>query len=115
MKELDGPMIRVQVEDEARAEEDVARVRHIGDPGVAEGADVDGVEVPLEHLVGSLGERDSGLQIALGAEVELLDHQAGAGDVSERGQDRESFPGNVDSDSVSRDDSDALLLHSLTS
>src|SRR3990172_6476848 len=111
MKELDGPMIRVQVEDEARAEEDVPRVRHIGDAGVSEGADVDGVEVPLEHLVGSLGEGYSGFEVALGAEVELLDRETGAGHVSERGQYRESFPGYVDSDSVSGDDGDAFLFH----
>ncbi len=80
MEERDRPVVHVEIELEARAEQDVARVPVVGDAGVAQGADEHGVE-PAQEIVSVRGNRDAGREVVVGPprEVREIERTAGRG------------------------------------
>jgi hypothetical protein len=63
----DRPIVDVEVQAEARAEEDVGRVLHVGYAGVAEGPHEHGVVMAREVLEGAGGDGLPRLQVVVGA------------------------------------------------
>ena len=84
---------------------------HVRNPGVAEGADVDRVELVPKLLVRSLGQGNARSQVALGTDVELFDRELRPGDAGDGVEDLESFLGHVDADPVSRNHGDSFFHH----
>ena len=97
------PVVDVEIELEARAEQDVARVTVVGDARIAERADEDRVEL-AQHLVAVGGQRLAGLQVVIGAPRQMLEIEAAAEDVADRLQDLDGFGGDVLADAVAGDD-----------
>src|SRR5947208_15520793 len=97
-------MIQVQIELEARAEQDVARVTHVGNARVPERADEDGVEL-AQHRVAVRRQRDAGLQVIVGAVRQHLEIERPAERVADRANDLDGLGGDVDADAITGYDS----------
>ena len=97
------PVVDVEIELEARAKQNVARVAVVGDARIAERADEDRVEL-AQHLVAVGGQRLAGLQVVIGAPRQVLEIETAAERVSDGLQDFDSFRRDVLPDAVSRND-----------
>ena len=62
VEQLHRPVVDVEIELEARAEQDVARVAVVGHARIAERADEDRVELPRSSVVAVRRNRDAGLR-----------------------------------------------------
>ena len=91
---------RVEIHPEAGAQQDVRGVLHVG-TRVAEGPHEDRVE-PGPRLESAVGERLPRAQVALGAEIEMLEREPEPEGLGGRGQDLDRFFRDVDADSVPR-------------
>ena len=92
--------VGVEVEAEAHAEEDVARVLEAGDARIAEGAEEDGARFVL-HAVGDLLRVGGAVfEVAVGAEVELPQVEAQAALVAVELEDARSLGDDLGADAV---------------
>ena len=66
VEQLHRPVVHVEIQLEAGAEQDVARVPVVGHARVAQGTDEDGIELP-EGVVAAGGQGDARLEIVIGA------------------------------------------------
>jgi len=100
--------IRVSFEDEARAEKDVARVRHVRNPQVPEGAHEDRgvVLAPALELIRRHG--DTGREVVVGAPREVLELDRQREALGRGLQHLHRLHGHVLADAVSRHHGDAL-------
>ena len=98
VKQPDGPVVHVQIELEARAEQDVARVTVVRDARVAKRADEDRVEGP-QRVVPAARNRDAGLQVIVGAPRQLFE-----GATPDRPQDVQGLWNHFAADSISGHD-----------
>ena len=96
-------VVHVEIELEAGAEQDVARVAVVGDARIAERADEDRVEL-AQHLVAVGRQRLAGLQIVIGAPRQVLEIEAAAEDLADGLQHLDGFRGDVLADAVAGDD-----------
>src|ERR1044071_9946732 len=76
MQEPNGAKIHVQIQPESQTEEDVASVFVAGDPGVAQGAQEDRVDIVPEVGERGVGKRLFCFQIVSGGVGEALDREA---------------------------------------
>ena len=72
VEQLDRPVVDVEIELEARAEQDVARMAVVGHPRIPERADEDRVELP-QQIVAVRRDRLAGLQKVVGAPGQVLE------------------------------------------
>ena len=105
------PDVAVEVEPEAQAEEDVARVLQPRNAGVAEGPEQHGVTGLADDAPILGGKRDPVAQISIGAEVEGHELEWIAAQLGEALQERDPDRDHLLSDAVPLDDRDALGLH----
>src|SRR5690606_8657585 len=107
VEEADGPQVHVQVEVEAQAEQDLARVAVVRDARIAERAEEDRVVVGPEivHLLRRDG--GAGAQVTLGAEIPLheLERELGLG--GEQAKQFDGQAGDLRADAVPGNHSDA--------
>lgn len=80
----DGPDVREEVEAEAEAEEDVARVAEIGDARITERAQEHGRGGVANHRLIGLGERRAIAEEPIGAEIELDELEGQAAHLPQR-------------------------------
>ena len=109
VEQADRPVVHIEIELEAGAEQDVARVTVVGDARIAERADEDRVEL-AQHLVAVGGQRLAGLQVVIGAPRQMLEIEAAAERVADGLQDFHSFRRDVLADPVSGDDRDIAVI-----
>ena len=102
-----GPVIHVEIELEARAQQDVARVTHVGDPRIAERADVDGVELIAQHRVAVRREADAGLQEIVRAVRQHLEVEGAAEHAPDRADHLDRFRRDVNANPVAGNHRDA--------
>ena len=94
------PVVDVEVELEAGAEQDVGGVLHVGDARVAERPHEDRVVVPREVVEGARGERLPGLQIVVRAPGEEDRLERDPASPADALQDLDGLGGDVHADSV---------------
>ena len=99
------PIVDIEIELEARAEQDVARVTHVGDARIAERADVDRGEVVAQRRVAVRRQADAGLQIVVGAVRQHLEIDGPAENFARGAKHFHGFGGHVNANSVTCDDS----------
>lgn len=97
-----GAEVDVEVRLEAAVEQQLLGVDVAGHPRIPEGAHQDRAEVSLPARQQLVGEGGAIAQVALGAEVELFEHQSGV----DEAQHAHRLPDDVRTDAVTRDDSD---------
>ena len=102
VEESDGTLIHVQIELKADAEEDVARVAHVGNARIAERADVDRVELVAQPRVAVRRQADARLQIIVGAVRQHLEIQLASEHLAHRTNHLHGLGGHVDADAVAR-------------
>src|SRR5215472_14305194 len=107
MEQLDRSIVDVQIELDSRAEQDVARVSVVRHAWIAERSDEDGVEIVPQHRVTVRRDRDSRLEIVIGAPPQHLEVEPAAEDVAHAAEDFESLGGHLHADPVASNDSDA--------
>jgi hypothetical protein len=105
VEQADRPVVDIQIELEAGAEQDVAGVAVVGHARIAEGADQHGVELP-QQLVAVRRQRDAGLQIVIGPPGQVFEVQRQAKASRGGGQHRNRCRGHLPPDAVPRNDAD---------
>ena len=100
------PVVDVEVQLEARAQQDVGGVLHVGHAGIAEGAHEDGVVVAGQVVEGAGGRRLARLQVVVGAPGEEDRLEGDPPKAADAIQDLDRLGGHVHADSVARDDRD---------
>ena len=98
-----GPVVDVEVELEARAEQDVARVPVVGHARIAERPDEDRVE-RAQVVVPVRRHRHLRFEVVVRAPGQVLELERPAESLADRGQDLERFGGDVLADAVAWDE-----------
>src|SRR5262245_32565727 len=112
VEELDRPVVDVEVELEARPEEDIAGVAIVGHAWIAERADEHRIELPQQRV--AVGRnRDAGLQIMIGAPGQHLELDRSSEHVSRAAQHLDGFSRDIDADAIPRDDRDLQIILSI--
>src|SRR6185312_10493024 len=111
VEQLDGPVVDVEVQLEARAEQDVAGVAIVGHARIAERADEDRVEA-AQCVVAVLRDGDARLQEVIGAPRQMLEFELPAEHLAGARQHLHRFRGDFFSDSITRNyrDSHVCIL-----
>ena len=104
VEQPDRPVVDVEIELEARAEQDVARVPVVGHARIAERADEDRVELVAQHRVAVGRHRDAGLEEVVGAPRQRLELERSARTAADRAQHLDRFGGDFLADAVAGDD-----------
>ena len=104
IEQADGAHVGVEIHLEAHAEQDLFGVDIGLDPGIAECADQDRVEVAGEHGESVGRNRDAVAQVAVGAPVEIGQFNVGARGLDDLHRLGDDFL----ADAVAGDDGDAL-------
>ena len=102
-----GPVIDVQVELEARPQEDVSRVAHVGNARIAERTDENGVEIVAQHRVAVRRQADSRLEVVVGAVRQQFEVEPTAECLGNRANYLDGLGSDVDADAVSGNHCDA--------
>jgi hypothetical protein len=105
VEQLHRPVVDVEIELEARAEQDVARMAVVGHARIAERADEDRVELVAQHRIAVRRHRDAGLQVVLGAPRQHLEIEARAEHFFDCSQHFHRFRGRFHADSIAGDHS----------
>ena len=105
VEQLHRAVVDVEIELEARAEQDVAGVPVVGDARVAERPDEDRVEVVAQHRVAVGRDGDAGLEEVVRAPRQFLDLEGPAVDIARTADHLDGFGGDLLADSITRDDS----------
>ena len=106
VEEAHRPVVDVEVELEARAEEDVARVAIVGHARIAQRADENRVE-PAQEIVAARRHRHAGLQVVVGAPRQVLEVEPPSEPLADRRQHFDGLGGDVLADAVAGDECDA--------
>src|SRR3954470_23031581 len=114
IEQLDGPVVDEQIQLEAGAEQDIARMPVVGHARIAEGADEDGVEL-AQHGVAVWRNRDAGLQKMLGAPRQHLEIELPSEHSADGLQGFHGFGGRLDAAAVPGNDSYAPWILSMAS
>ena len=104
VEQLDGPVVDVEIELEARAEKNVAGVPVVGNARVAQRADEDGVELVPQHRVAVRWNRDAGLQEIVRAPRERLEIEPAPEHVRHGAHGLDRLRSRLDANSVAGDD-----------
>ena len=99
VEQLHRPVVDVEIELEAGAEQDVARVAVVGHARIAERADEDRVELP-QRVVAAGRQGHAGLQVVIGAPRQQLEPQRDPEALLDRAQDLDRFGGHLAADAV---------------
>ncbi len=105
VEQLDRPVVDVEIELEARAEQDVARVAVVGHARIAERADEDRVEL-AQQVVAVRRHRDAGLEVVVGAPRQVLEVERRPETSTDGLEHLHRFGGDLLADAVARDDGD---------
>ena len=97
-------VVHVEIELEARAQKNVARVAVVGDARIAQRADEDRLELVAQHLVAVGRQRLAGLQVVIGAPRQVLEIEPASEHLAGRLQHLDRFGGDVLADSVAGND-----------
>ena len=102
VQQLDGAVVREQVEFEARAEKDVTSVAVVGNARIPERADEHGVEL-AQVIVPVRRDGHTGLQVVIGAPGQVLHVERPPEAIARRRQHLHRFRGDFLSNSVAGD------------
>ena len=105
VQQLHRPVVDIEVQLEARAQQDIARVPVVRNARVAEGADEDRVERP-ERVVAVRGNRDAGLQVVIRTPRQMLELERPPEPLADGLDDLHSFGSHFPADAVAGNDGD---------
>ena len=113
VEQADGTVVHVEIELEARPEQDVARVSVVGHARIAERSDEHRVEL-AQQIVSVGRNRDAGLQVVIGAPRQVFEIEAAAEPLADRAEHLDGLGGDLLPDAVTRNDCEAhaCLRHS---
>ena len=100
-------VVDVEIQLEARAEQDFARMAHVGNARIAEGAHEDRLELVAQHRVAVWRQADAGLEVVIRAVGQHLEVELPAEHARRRFHDLDGFRRDVFPDSVARNHRDA--------
>ena len=106
LERADRADVRVEVEAEAQAEEDVARVLERRDARIAERAEEHGARLARDALAHLRGVGGAVPQVAIGAEIELPEVERQAARVPVELENARGLGDDLGADAVARDDGD---------
>ena len=100
VKKPDGANVRVQVQTESDAEQNIGGVAHIGNTGIAHRAHKNRIELVAKHFKSAFGQRHSIAQVFLGAPIEFDELQFLAEHLVHSPQHLQGLASDVDTDPI---------------